>query len=113
MEHAEHLFLMARATAAGRKKLTLLRDQMDKCFGERAGDLYRRAHIILNAAHPNGGPDDGAGCAAVADEMAEAFSAKVTTLPHCEPIRDEYAPELLSAISHGFGSATAELAHRI
>ena len=49
MELADQIFIVGRGGASF-NKLTLFKGQIDKAFAEQAADLYKRSHIILNAA---------------------------------------------------------------
>jgi len=128
MELADHIFIVAKATAAGQKKLAVLKGQIDKCFADQAVELYKRVHVFLNGVRVAGNAggrrrtsaavpssDDGAGadCATIVNELTSMFSAKVSILPYSEAIGDDCDPQLLSGISHGFGAAIAEIAHRV
>ena len=153
MELTDGIFIIARGNAAGQKKLYQYKDQIDKCFGEQAGDIYKRCHIILDAAQSPDSPENsgdpydntgwrengsdlsvGAGrlpssatatakatagktpataeLTAAAEDAANAFSAKVTIIPYCGAICDDYRPETLADHSNAFGAALAEAARR-
>ena len=125
MELSDGIYILARGNAAGQKKLFLFKTQIDKCFGDQAESIYKRCHIIVNNARITDFPDNGAGLpvynsaldngsasAIDAGGIAAAFSAKVSVIPFCGDICNEYKPETLADISNAFGAAFAEVARR-
>ena len=106
-ELADGILVLASGSPAGRMKLLLYKEQIDKCFGEQAIDIYKRCHIVLNRIE---NPDVST---AVSAEITGAFSAGVTAIPYCESLKDGLNPETLSGMYGSFGASIAEIAHRI
>ena len=105
MELSDAIAVVARC-GAGIDKLLMLKAQIDRCLADNTGDLYKRCNIILNRARAEDAPY------AAAEGLAETFAARVSVIPYCADICDDYNPETLAGISNSFGAAVAEIARR-
>jgi cellulose biosynthesis protein BcsQ len=118
VELSDGVFAITTGSEAGKAKLFLMKKQIDRCFGAQAGELYKRFHILVNRLKAGAGNhlhESGANnpfISGVSDEIGGAFSAKVSVLPYCAEIIDDYGYEALGGVSNGFGAAVAEIAHR-
>jgi len=105
-EHADGVFIVANAAASGIEKLFAFKEQLGKCFGGQADDIYKRCHIILNSLHTGGLP------AGAADDVSTRFTVRASVIPHSTEIQGDYGPGALASPAGGFCSAVAEIAQR-
>jgi cellulose biosynthesis protein BcsQ len=109
LELVDNVMIVSRTGGAERRKLALLKAQLDRVFSDRAEDIYKRSHILLNGTEDSGGEP----FSEAVREMSELFRAKASFLPYCGEISGDYRADAVSSITNGFGSALLEIAHRL
>jgi cellulose biosynthesis protein BcsQ len=106
IELSDSIIIVINNNESDIRKLTAMKEQMDRVFGAKAQYIHKRVLVLLNKT------DSGMYSANTEHKVNDqVFRSKIMSLPLCEEVYGSYSAGRLSDIKNDFGSALAELAN--